>query len=259
MILDNVAKLYQFRWLVYELVLRNVRLRYRGSLLGFLWTFLNPVLFVGIYTLVFSVFLKAGIHNFALFVLAGMVPYTCFSASVLQGTTSILDGRAYVGKTLFPTIVLTVVPVLTNAVNLALSLPLVVIVAILCHVHVGVNLLFLPVIFILQLLLTQALTTLFATINVFFRDLQELMAYAMSALFFLTPIIYDASRVPERFQPLLTLNPLTPIVEGYQAVLYSGTLPSLSKLGYVAGFTIVALLIANALFLRYREMFSEYV
>ncbi len=107
MILDNVTKLYQFRWLVYELVLRNVSLRYRGSLLGFLWTFLNPILFVGIYTLVFSVYLKAGIHNFALFVLAGMVPYTCFSASVLQGTTSILDGRAYVGKTLFPTIALT--------------------------------------------------------------------------------------------------------------------------------------------------------
>ncbi len=114
-------------------------------------------------------------------------------------------------------------------------------------------------IFVLQLLLTQAVTTLFATINVFFRDLKELMAYAMSALFFLTPIIYDASRVPERYQPLLNLNPFTPIVEGYQAVLYSGTLPSLSKLGYAAGFAIVALLVANALFLRYRETFSEYV
>ena len=257
--LDNILKIHQFRWLIYELVVRNVKLRYRGSLLGFAWTLLNPILFVAIYTLVFSIYLRAGVHNFALFIICGMVPYNAISSALLQGTTSILDGRVYVGKTLFPTVILTIVPVLTNAVNLALSLPLLFLVAVFYKVPLGANLLFVPVLFILQLLLTQALTTIAATVNVFFRDLQELMTYAVSAMFFLTPILYNASSVPERYQIIVKLNPLSPIIEGYQAVFYTGSYPNLLALGYTAAFTVVALLVANALFLRYREAFSEYV
>lgn len=256
------AKIYRYRWLVYELVLRNLRVRYRGSLLGFAWTFANPLLFMVIYTLVFSIILKNNIHAFPLYLLAGIVPWTWFSSGLLQGTTSIADGRLYVGKTLFPSEVLVLVPVLTNAVNFALSIPFIVVIALLFHVHLGWSLLLLPVVALVELLVLQGLATLFATINVFYRDITELIGYAITALLFLTPIFYTRTMVLDRvpaFATFLALNPLTGIIGAFQAILYGGQLPDLKTLGYSAVFGFVLLAVAQWLFERYRESFSEYL
>lgn len=256
------AKLYRYRWLIYELVLRNLRVRYRGSVLGFAWTFANPLLFMLIYTFVFSVVLKNGIHAFPLYLLAGIVPWTWFSSGLLQGTTSIADGRLYVGKTLFPSETLVLVPVLTNAVNFALSIPFIIIVALIFHVHLGWSLLLLPVVALVELMLLQGLATLFATINVFYRDVTELIGYAITALLFLTPIFYTReivlARVPA-FAAFLSLNPLSGIIGSFQAILYGGGLPDFKMLGYSAAFGFVLLAVAQWIFERYRESFSEYL
>src|SRR5215469_3718221 len=104
--LDTFRRLYRFRWLLVELVLRDLRLRYRGSVLGFAWTLLNPLFFMAIYTLVFSVYLRVPIPHYPLFLLSGLVPWTWFATAIQQGATAIVDGRLYVGKTTFPTEVL---------------------------------------------------------------------------------------------------------------------------------------------------------
>jgi lipopolysaccharide transport system permease protein len=256
------ATIYRYRWLIYELVLRNLRLRYRGSILGFTWTLANPLLFMGVYTLVFSVILKNGMANFPLYLLAGIVPWMWFATGLAQGATSILDGRLYVGKTLFPSEVLVVVPVLTNGVNFALSVPFIVILAMLWHVHLGWSLLMLPVIVLVELMLLQGLATMFATINVFYRDVNELLTYAVTALMFLTPIFYAQSLVSSHvplLAPILALNPLVGIIGGFQAILYDGTMPSFKALGYSAIVGFVFLAVGQWLFERYRESFSEFL
>lgn len=256
------ATIYRYRWLIYELVLRNLRLRYRGSILGFTWTLANPLLFMGVYTLVFSVILKNGMHDFPLYLLAGIVPWTWFSSGLAQGATSILDGRLYVGKTLFPSEVLVVVPVLTNGVNFALSLPFIVILALVLHVHLGWSLLMLPVVALVEVVLLQGLATLFATINVFYRDVNELLIYAITALMFLTPIFYAQATVANHVPQLagfLALNPLVGIIGGFQNILYSGTMPDMKALGYAAIVAFVLLAVGQWLFERYRESFSEYL
>jgi lipopolysaccharide transport system permease protein len=256
------ATIYRYRWLIYELVLRNLRLRYRGSILGFTWTLANPLLFMGIYTLVFSFILKNGIAHFPLYLLAGIVPWTWFASGLTQGATSILDGRLYVGKTLFPSEVLVVVPVLTNGVNFVLSVPFIIVVALISHVHLGWSLLLLPVVALVEAVLLQGLATMFATINVFYRDVNELLGYAITALMFLTPIFYAQSLVAThapQLAPILALNPLAGIIGAFQAILNDGTVPDLKALAYSAVVGFVLLAVGQWLFERYRESFSEYL
>ncbi len=254
--------IYRYRWLIYELVLRNLRLRYRGSLLGFTWTLANPLLFMGVYTLVFSFILKNGIHNFPLYLLAGIVPWNWFATGLTQGATSILDGRLYVGKTLFPSEVLVVVPVLTNGVNFALSVPFILIIGLFMHAHFGWSLLMLPAVALILLMLVQGLATIFATINVFYRDVNELLTYAVTALMFLTPIFYTKSLVEQhapQLAPILALNPLSGIVGAFQSILYAGTMPDMKGLGFAAVAAFVLLAVGQWLFERYRESFSEFL
>lgn len=254
-----VTTLHRYRWLVYELVLRDLRLRYRGSVLGFAWTLLNPLLFLAVYTLVFSVYLKVSIPHFALFLLCGIIPWTWLSTAVSLGTTAILDGRMYVGKTLFPTEVLVVVPVISAAVNFLLSLPVLLIFALILHVHLGAALLALPLVVAIEFLVVQGLVLLAATVNVFFRDLQQLTVHGLTIWFYMTPIFYTRSMVPSRFDVFVAANPFAPIALAFQDIFYRGALPNAMSLLFPLLFGVFLIGFAHGIFARYRESFSQYL
>lgn len=254
-----VTTLHRYRWLVYELVLRDLRLRYRGSMLGFAWTLLNPLMFLGVYTLVFSVYLRLNIPHFSLFLLCGIIPWTWLSTAASLGTTAILDGRMYVGKTLFPTEVLIVVPVISAAVNFTLSLPLLLVFALAMHVHLGWPLVALPLLVLIEFLLVQGLVLLAATVNVFFRDLQQLMQYGLTIWFYITPIFYTRAMVPPRFDFLVAANPFAPIAIAFQNIFYSGVFPDLKSLLFPLLFSLILLGFAHGVFARSRESFSQYL
>jgi ABC-type polysaccharide/polyol phosphate export permease len=253
------AGVLKHRWLIYELVLRDLRLRYRGSLLGFAWTLLNPVIFMAIYTLVFSVYLHVQVPHYAMYLLAGLIPWGWLSGAVSAGTSSILDGRFYVGKTQFPTIVLVAVPVVSNAVNFLLSLPILALLAVLMHIHWGLPLLFLPLLILVELTLVSGIVLLLATANVFYRDVQQLMTYGLTAMMYLTPIFYLRDQVPAAFRPLIVWNPLAALMGAYQDVLYANTVPSASDMAYALIFGLVLLAIAYGTFVRVQESFSQYL
>lgn len=256
---QSTLRLFTYRWLVYELVARDLRLRYRGSLLGVAWTLLNPLFFMGIYTLVFSVYLRISIAHYPLFLLSGLVPWTWLASSMQQGVTAILDGRAYVGKTTFPTLALLAVPVLSNAVNFVFSIPILIVLALLSGVKPGLSLLALPLLFVIQAAITFALVQLVATLNVFLRDLQQLITYVMTMLFYLTPIFYTVDQVPARFSWLLSFNPFAALMQGYQAIFYRHAFPSAGDLLFSAVTALVLLAIAQGTYLRNCESFGQYV
>lgn len=253
------AGLFKHRWLIYELVLRDLRLRYRGSVLGFAWSVLNPVLFMAIYTLVFSVYLRVRVPHYAMFLLAGLIPWGWLSGAVLAGTTSILDGRFYVGKTLFPAIVLPVVPVVSNGVNFLLSLPVMLLFAFLMHVHWGLALVYLPLLVAIQFILVTGIVMLFATLNVFYRDFQQLITYALTAAMYLTPIFYTREQVPLAFQSFIDWNPLAALMSCYQDVFYANRLPNTADLGYAFVFAAGVLCIAYGTFARMQDSFGQYL
>ncbi len=251
--------LWKYRSLIAELVLRDLRLRYRGSLLGYAWTLLNPLLFMAIYALVFSVYFRIQVPHYAIYLLAGLMPWGWVSGAVLAGTTSILDGRMYVGRTLFPTIVLPIVPVLSNGLNFLFSLPVLLAFLLAFHVHVGFALLALPIVVAIQAIVIAGVVLLLATANVFYRDLQQLATYALTVLFYLTPVFYTRAQVPASFQALVVWNPLAALMTAYQDIFYANRLPSAADLAYALIFGVVVLALGLFAFARSQDAFSQYV
>jgi ABC-type polysaccharide/polyol phosphate export permease len=252
-------KLYRYRWLLYELVSRDLKLRYRGSVLGFAWTLLNPLLFMAVYALVFGVYLRIGVRNFPVFLLSGIMAWGWFVSAMQSGTSSIVDGRMYVGKTVFPAELLVIVPVLSNCVNFVLSLPFLVAIVFAYHQHLGLPLILLPVIMIIQALLTVGLLFFVATLNVFFRDLQQLIQYLLMLLFFLVPIVYSANVIPQSARQFVLGDPIAVIIMAYQHIFYYNTFPNLAGLGLVFVLAIVLVITGYATFAHYREMLGEYL
>jgi lipopolysaccharide transport system permease protein len=252
-------RLYRYRWLIYHLVIRDLKIRYRGTALGFAWALLNPLLYMAVYTLVFGVYLKAEIKDFPLYLLSGLLPWTWLSSSLQQGTNAIVDGRVYVGKTLFPTEALILVPVASNLVNFLLSLPVFVTIAVLLHGHLGLALAALPLLIALQCAITFGLVALLATLNVFYRDVQQLVVYVLMLALFLTPIFYSPSVIPEAFRPFALANPVATLVISYRRVLFENAFPTLNEFAYLAIVAIVVVGIANMVYSAYKDSFGEYL
>jgi len=248
------------RSLVMALLVRQLKVRYRGSILGFVWTFLNPLLLMCVYALVFRFYMRLAVPNYALMLLAGLLPWTWFASSLAEGTESIVGGSSLVTKSLFPSEILPTVVVLANMVNFLLSVPLLVLAGWLYGVaFVPLAWLCLVPVVVLQCFFTIGLVLSLAALNVHYRDVQHIVANLLLLWFFLTPIVYPASQVPERMQLLLWLNPLALFVEVYHAVFVAASWPRLDALAMLAVYTLVSLLTGAKIFDGYRDTFAELI
>lgn len=266
----NLTELYQYRALLLALSVRELKARYRASVLGFLWTFLNPSLSMFVYWIVFEVLMvRSGtMKAFPFFIFAGLLPWIFFSTSVMGGTSSISDRRDLLTKVRFPAQVLPATVVLTNLINLLLSVPLLMLLGLVFGFWPSWELLLLVPVLALQIFFTLAVTYLLAAMNVAFRDLQHIVASIMQLAFFLTPVLWPMKQVPSLFglsseesQRLVGLiNPMAPVVQAWHDVFYDRTAPSdWAGLGLVAVESLVIMLISSAVFERRREEFAELV
>ena len=264
--LHNLAQLPRYRALIQSLVARELKARYRGSVLGFFWTFANPLLLLGIYTFVFTVVMPGSrggtrLEPYALFLLCGILPWTWFQTSVMESCSVLVAGGNLIRKVLFPAEILPIVTVLTGLVNFALSL--LILAGFLAYyarpVSVG-ELAWLPIIVFVQLTFTLALSLLLSSLTVHFRDLRDLVGNLMTLWFWGTPIIYSMSQAPERFHRLLELNPLTHLMVAYQSVLFLegpfDAWPALLGLGVLS---LALLAVGYFVFDRLRDTLAEEV
>lgn len=250
---------YRFRWLLYELVKRDLKLRYRGSALGIAWTLLNPVLFMAVYTVVFSVIMRSTIQHYPFFLLSGLIPWMWLSASISQSTTSILGGSGYIGKTLMPAELLVLVAVLSNGVNFVITIALFMAIATGLGMTMLWALIFLPLLCLIEFCAILGLSMLVAVLNAFFRDTEQIVSYVLTAGFFLTPIFYARSSVPENVRFLVTYNPLAGLIGAYQSIFYKGVPPNLNDLLGTAAFAVIMLIIGLAYFNNTRDALGEKV
>jgi ABC-type polysaccharide/polyol phosphate export permease len=242
--LTMAADLVRHRSLVLALLERELKARYRGSILGFVWTFLNPLLLMAVYALVFRFYMRIAVANYALFLLAGLLPWTWFSSSLADGTNAIVGGSSLVTKSLFPTEILPVVVVLSNMVNFALSIPLLA----LAGWAYGVSFsplawLWLVPVMVLQCVFTLGLVQSLAALNVHYRDVQHVVANLLLLWFFLTPIVYPASQVPERLHLLLWANPVALFTEIYRDIFVTPAWPNLEAFGVLTIYALVSILV----------------
>jgi len=219
-------ELLSYRVLIQTLVGRDLKVRYRGSALGLLWTLLNPLLYMVIYVLIFSVYLRNDMERYAAFLLCGLLPWMWLSSSLLLGATSIVDGGSLLKKVFFPPQVLPTVTVMANFINFLLGVPILFVLLLLYGVTFGWGLLALPLIMGVQFCLTLGLTLMASAASVRYRDIPQIIGHLLTFWFFLSPIIYPASQVPERFRVFLSLNPFTSFVVAYQDILLYNTLPA---------------------------------
>jgi lipopolysaccharide transport system permease protein len=246
-----------YRALIQTLVVRDLRARYRGSALGLFWTLLNPLLYVLVYVLVFSVYMRNEMERYAAFLLCGLLPWIWLSSSLLMGASAIVEGGSLLKKVCFPPQVLPTVTVMANFTNFLLGIPILFALLLLYGVELGWTLLFLPPIMICQFAFTLGLTLLVSAISVHYRDIPHILGHLLTFWFFLSPVIYPITQVPEQFRPALALNPFTPFAVAYQDVLLYNTLPAWGAFGGMLCAGAFTLLCGLLVFTHFRWSFAE--
>jgi lipopolysaccharide transport system permease protein len=230
-----------------------------GSMLGLLWTLLNPLLHMGIYVLVFSVYLRVQMDLYVVFLLCGLLPWIWFSSSLLMGASAIIEGGSLLKKVFFPPQILPTATVTANFVNFLLGIPILCVFLLLYDVKQGWTLCLLPLIMVCQFAFTLGLTLLISAASVHYRDIPHILGHLLTFWFFLSPIVYKSTQVPEQFRALLSLNPLTLFVVAYQNILLYNTAPTWAAFAAMFCVSAFALLSGVLVFTHFRWSFAEEV
>ena len=260
----NLAQLIRYRGLVQSLVARELKARYRGSVLGFLWSFVNPLLLLGIYSFVFGTVLPntlAGVQPYALFMFCGILPWNWFSTSLTDAAGSLIAGGNLIKKVLFPAEILPLVSVLTNMVHFFLGLPILLLFLAVFRPPALWHLLWFPIAVLVQLVFTSALALIVAALAVHFRDIRDILTNLLTLWFFATPIIYPWFQPGlERFKRLFDANPFTHLAVSYQEIFFFHEALGHWKWLIALGVGSVFLFLAGYwLFDRLRDSFAEAV
>lgn len=256
--MKKIVEIYSYRAMIVSLVRKELRGRYKGSVLGFFWTFLNPLLQLLVYSLVFSVIVRVDVEKYYLFLFVALIPWLFFSTGLTAGAGVVINNKDLVKKIYFPREVLPIAHVLTNFVNMLLSF--IVVFAVILFSGIGFNfaaLLLLPIIFIVEFMLVLGITFLVSALTVYLRDLEHILTIGNMAWMYLTPILYSITMVPERFVSILMLNPMTPIILAYRDILYYTKVPQLSTLIGAIIMGIVMLIIGYLTFSKLQRNFAE--
>ena len=260
----NLRNLIRYRGLIQSLVARELKARYRGSVLGFFWSFVNPLLVLLVYSFVFTFVMpnkSEWLQPYALFMFCGILPWTWFSASLSEAAGSLISGGNLIKKVLFPAEVLPMVAVLANMVNFLLGLLILIPGLIYYHrLQMTPALLWFPVTVLVQLVFSAGLALVLASLTVHFRDIRDLLANILMLWFFATPIIYSwRQENVQRFKTLFDLNPFTHLAIAYQEILFFGPVGHWKWLLALGAGSVLLFLAGYWLFDRLRDSFAEAV
>lgn len=222
---EKLLSFFQYRSLLKNLVLKDLKLKYRNSTLGFFWSLLNPIVMIVVYTFAFKYILKIGTENYPLYLISGIIPWTFFNMSVMSSTDAILNDSSLIKKINFPREILPISTVLFSFIQFGLALVVLFPAVLFFDVPLTPAMgLYVPV-FILHFLFTLGIGLFLSPLTVYYRDLKHLTEVALMVWFWLTPIIYEMKMIPEFGRTVIKFNPLTSFVGSYHAILYRGQLP----------------------------------
>lgn len=256
--MKHLIELYDYREMIFSLVKKDLRGRYKGSVLGFLWTFINPLLQLMVFTLVFSVIMKAGYDQYYLFLFVALVPWMFFSSSVQDGSTAIIREKDMVKKIYFPREVMPIATVTSGFVNMLLTF--IVIFIVLIFSGKGINpvaILCLPFVMIVEYILCLGIALIVAALTVYFRDLQYILGIFTMALQYMTPVMYGSEMVPDWAMPIFQANPMTPIIDMYRQILYYKEVPEMLSLLYVLALGVIFIVLGFFCFNKLQKGFAE--
>lgn len=256
--IKTIKELYDYREMIYSLVQKELRGKYKGSVLGFLWSLLIPLFQLVIYTIVFSVFMQSGIDKFYIFLFVALIPWLFFNNCISGGATSIIQQKNLVEKIYFPRMVLPLAYAVSYFINMLLSF--IIVFAALLISGVGINfsvLGYLPLIMLIEFVMGTGGALLFSALTIYFRDLEYILGIVTMAWMYMTPILYPIDQVPEQIQPVLYYNPMTSVIIAFRDILYYQQAPDMKTLSYAVIWGIAMLVLGWAVFSKLQRNFAE--
>lgn len=257
--LESIVELFNYRYMILSLVKREVRGRYKGSVLGFLWNFITPLIQILVYFMVFYTLLKPKTKNYALYLTCGMIVWIFFNDSLVDGSGVFVSNSDMLKKIYFPRSVLPISIVLSKFVNYLIALGIFFGIAATFGHKIEVEaLVCFPIVLATFLLFTLGCVLILSSINVFFRDVQYITSVLMMVWIWVTPIMYEREQInDELFKFILTINPVTYFMEAFQKILYQGSIPNASLICTCFLITALLLVASTAIFKFLESDFAE--
>ncbi len=247
--------------MIYSLVKKDLRGRYKGSVLGFLWTFVNPLLQLLVYSVVFSSVMKVtDVDKYYLFLFVALIPWIFFSSSLTGGSMSVLGSKNMITKIYFPREVLPIAYVTSCFVNMLYSFIVVFIVVVFSGVGINfVAILTIPLVMLVEYIFALGISLIVSSVNVYFRDLQHILGIISMAWMYFTPIIYNINDVPDKWQSVFRLNPMCHIITAYRDILYYKKIPEMGALLGTGAVSLLVLVVGFLIFAKLKRRFAETV
>ncbi len=249
----------KYRYLLNQLVKRDIKLKYRRSVLGIFWSFLEPLLSMVVLTIVFSTLFIRNIPNYPVYYLIGMLTYQFFAGGSKAALVSMISNASILKTVYIPKYLYALSAVLSNFVTYLLSLVILFMVMLVTHVDFTMYIIFASLPILALLILTIGVGLIVSTVNVFFRDLQHLYGVFLMLLMWLTPIFYPPEIVPASFRFIQTYNPLFAIIQCCRSSFLYGALYNMNELFFAMGSAIVALIIGIIVFYKFQDKFILYI
>ena len=253
----RIKGIWEFKYLIYNLVLRDLKVKYKGSTLGFLWSLLNPLLMIVVYTVAFKYVMKIKVPNFPIFLFSALLPWNFLSSTLSMGVTSITENSNLVKKVYFPREVLPLSIVLVNLFHFCLSFLVLIPALLFFKITPGFSFLFLVVIVFFQTLFVLGLTLLASALDVYYKDVKHFLEVMLNLWFWLTPIIWPLHLLSDKLQDFAYLNPFTAFVQAYRDIILHNQLPKPLILAILVTIGILVFLLGALVFQKKQRRFAE--
>lgn len=258
-ITDGFKILIRYRYLIWLLSLKELKVQYRGSYLGFFWSLMNPLLLLIIYTFLFVIVFKNPAKAYPVYLFCGILPYTWFQNSILIGTTAVSGAGTLVSKSLLPSEIIVFSKIGANLLNYLLSVPVLILFVYIFKMQVGLPMLYFPLLIAIEFFIIAGAALFFSALNVFYRDIQFIMLNLTTFLFFSMPVMYFDKQLPLKIRHLIYLDPVAYIMKCFQDIFYFNISPRPILVLAVLFISLIFFIGGYAYFASRKELFSEFV
>lgn len=249
----------KYYFLLTLLVKKDIKKKYKGSFLGILWSLLNPLLYMTVLTIVFSTLFNRSIENFPVYLLSGMLLFVFFATSTSASMKSIILAASLIKKVYIPKYVLTLSNIISNFIYFVISLVVLVIIMIATNANISINIIFTPLYLILLFFFSCGISLILATVTVFFRDIEHLYGIFTQALMYASAIFYPAEIIPEKYQFILTYNPVYYFIKGFRDLVYYGMPFDLVNLLLCFILAVISMTIGIVIFAKNQDKFIFHI
>lgn len=254
-----IKEIYNYREFLKTSVKKNIRGKYKASFLGVLWSFINPLLMTLVYAIVFSIILRDNIEHYATFVVIGVLPWNWFTTTISQGTFIIVGNSDIIKKVYFPREILPISCSISGLINYLISVLIIIGFLIFSGIGLSWYILLLPLIAIIQFILTLAIIFITSSIDVYIRDFEYIINFVIMMMFYGTPILYRPETLPDTFRTIIKYNPMSTIINSYRDIFFYQRCPDFTALLVVTIFSIILLIIGVKVFGNLKKRFAEEV